>query len=676
MKNTLRTILIYLLSVILILATFMVGYITNIPEQIKPPLNITAAVVFILLVVVVVINLIAFSIINKQRSKMNVQQRFDYTVERKEQVEQNVENEEKSVYSAIKGYNLYQLSIFVVYLAFVFLISLAKLDADAIVPFAIIGALLTASILNDYIPCFKTINTNEEHLLDKNEYPKIYDIIVKASQKINYKGEIKMVVSGAGIAIALKNNCVYINLKAEEVALLSEQELFSIMIHEFAHYKNHDVKTRAYYSRQIERFERKNNVLSILPLFTLYLENKLVEKIYTFDLFSSRKIEREADLLVKELGFSQDFINATAKVALFGLYSEYPWKEVSFDVYENQTPVTDYATRNYNCFIKKVGQYSDKWHFTLKNELPARTDSHPTFKMRMQDLEVQDYFVNFEILKGDYNQEQVKLLEKSSSLAIDAFDEKKNDYKRIRHFAYTERIEAMKKYEQFDNEWNSLSDSELIECAQAYLYINDEKAKTILTEVIERSGSSFACFILGCYYSREYNDECIELFKRSAVDSSATEEALSQLAKYALKTGNQALIDEYRESVVTKSQIAEEDINQTFFKKEGLICPNDNYANDVNEIKEKLCEYWGDGADGIYLAIRETENQTTVYYIAVQIAKKFSPEKGQKAYEESCYFINRMSKVGKKFYLYFIGKEFNHIKNMPNTCIYKKEKNK
>ena len=103
---------------------------------------------------------------------------------------------------------------------------------------------------------------------------------------------------------------------------------------------------------------------------------------------------------------------------------------------------------------------------------------------------------------------------------------------------------------------------------------------------------------------------------------------------------------------------------------------SDNYAEDVNEIREKLCEYWQEGADGIYLAIRETENQTTVYYIAVEIAKKFSPQKGQKAYEESCYFINRMSKVGKKFYLYFIGKEFNHIKNMPNTCIYKKQKSK
>ncbi|MBR3864965.1 MAG: M48 family metalloprotease [Clostridia bacterium] len=658
------------------MATFIGGYSITILDQNKNLFSIIAFSVFAVLIIVAVVNLIAFFKTSKQKSKMNVQQRYDYTVERKEQVEQNYENEEKLVYKSIKRYNIYQITIAFIYLAFIFLLSLSKAESSALIPFTIIGVLLFIGIFNAYIPSFDNKKSNEEHLLDKNDYPKIYEIITTASKKINHKGEIKMVVSGMGIAIALKNNCVYINLKAEEVALLTEEELFAIMIHEFAHYKNEDIKMRAIYSRQIKSFERKDSMFSILSLFTCYFEHTLVEKIYTYDLFSSRKIEREADLLVKELGYSQDFINATAKVALFGLYSEYPWKEVCFDVYENDTPVTDYALRNYNCFIQKVGQYSDKWHFTLKNELPARTDSHPTFKMRMQDLEVQDYFVNFEVPNGNYHCEQTKLLQKASSLAIDAFDEKNNDYKRIRRFAYTERIEAMKKYEQVDSEWNNLSDSELIECAQAYLYINDEKAKSILTEVIERSGSSFACFLLASYYAREYNDECIDLFKRSAVDSSATEEALASLAKYALKTGNQKLIDEYRESVVKKSQSAEEDIQQTFFTKDGLIAPNENYANDVSEIREKLCEYWSDGADGIYLAIRETENQTTVYYIAVQIAKNFSPEKGQKAYEESCYFINRMSKVGKKFYLYFIGKEFNHIKNMSNTCIYKKEKKK
>ena len=674
--KTLRTLLIYFLAIAISIGAFCAGYFIPVSESSKSIIQIIAISILALLVIVAIINVIASIKSNKQKSKMNVKERYDYTVERKDQVEKNVENEEKSLYKLISLYNIYKITICTLYFIFIFLLSLAKVKADALIPFTVIGVMIFSGVLHHFIPNFNGKKIEKNNFLNASDYPEIYDIITKASKKTNYSGSVQMVVSGIGIAISLKGKKVYINLKAEEVALLTPEELFAVMIHEFAHYKNEDIKNRAFFSKQIEIAEKQDEIFSTLQLFTSYFGNTIIEKIYTYDLFSSRKIEREADQFVKEIGVSNDYINATAKVALFSLYSEYPWKEVCFDVYENDSPVTDYAIRNYNCFIQKVGQYSDKWHFTLNNELPARTDSHPTFAMRMHDLQVDNYLINFNITESAYKQEQIKLLEKASSLAIDAFDEKKNDYKQIRKFAYDERIAAMKKYEEFDSEWNNLSDSELIECAQAYLFINDEKAKSILTEVVERSGSSFACYLLACYYAREYNDECIDLFKRSAVDSSATDEALSQLARYALKTGNQKLLDEYRESVVQKNQTAEEDIYQTLFTKEGLMPASDNYAEDVNEIREKLCEYWQEGADGIYLAIRETENQTTVYYIAVEIAKKFSPQKGQKAYEESCYFINRMSKVGKKFYLYFIGKEFNYIKNMPNTCIYKKEKSK
>ena len=39
-------------------------------------------------------------------------------------------------------------------------------------------------------------------------------------------------------------------------------------------------------------------------------------------------------------------------------------------------------------------------------------------------------------------------------------------------------------------------------------------------------------------------------YKVLGIDPSATDEAFDQLGKYALKTGNQKLLDEYRETVV------------------------------------------------------------------------------------------------------------------------------
>ena len=256
-------------------------------------------------------------------------------------------------------------------------------------------------------------------------------------------------------------------------------------------------------------------------------------------------------------------------------------------------------------------------------------------------------------------------------------DEKqKDEYLKIRAIAYEERLEVMKLYDCMDKEWSRFSDSTLIECAQAFLYIDDSKAEKILREIIEKSNSSFACYLLACLYSREYNDECIELFKRSAVDSSATDEAMEQLGKYALKTGNQELLDEYRKVTADKLEFAEEEIMQTLFTSDGLEAPSGAHSDDVNEMVEKLKEYWQDSLNALYLGVRETESQTTVYYIAIDYNKKAPKEQSQKAYEETCYFINRLSVAGKKFYIFFAGKEFNTLKKLNNSCVYKKKSDK
>jgi hypothetical protein len=299
--------------------------------------------------------------------------------------------------------------------------------------------------------------------------------------------------------------------------------------------------------------------------------------------------------------------------------------------------------------------------------------------MRMDALNVSEYQTDFTKKDDTYAQEIDRLLEKSSTLIANLGfknDKKRDEYLKIRAVAYEERIAVMNAYDNNDHEWQTLSDSALIECAQAFLYIDDSKAEKILREIIEKNNSSFACYLLACLYAREYNDDCIELFKRSSVDSSATDEAMDQLGRYALKTGNQELLDEYRKVTADKLDFAEEEIMQTLFTKEGLIAPNNAHAEDVKEIVEKLSEYWQDALNELYIGVRETERQTTVYYIAINYNKKAPREESQKAYEETCYFINRLSVAGKKFYIFFAGKEFNAIKKLNGSKVYEKKSDK
>ncbi len=641
----------------------------------KPFITAIVLLTILSLVFLSIINIVKLTKFRKSMKGLNATKRFELVTKLKEEIEKDYEKAEKAVNKSIERFTIYKVVVLVLIALFSFSMGLAD-NPEAVTPVILILTFTFYGVLSTFFKIQVDEKIPKDIILTPEEFPAIFEIINKASNQVGYKGKVQVVLGENGIAIAKRNNGVIITLQSEQLALLKEEEFLAILIHEFAHHFNKDIHRREIYSNFLDshtnQAETTIDYLGKALFLNGYIEN-LTLKIISFEAISSRKKEEQADLFVTQNGLCQEFINGTAKACLFYLYSEYNWKEITFDTYKSEQPVYDYAAQNHKNFLQKVGLYGDKWHFTLHNELPARIDSHPTLKMRMASLNVEYYFVDFEIPNSSFKQDCERALNKTSYLMGEQFAKMGKDaYLHYRNSAYIERIEAMNRYNDFDSEWGSLSDSELIECAQAFLFIDDSKAEKILREVIERSSSSFACYLLGCLYSREYNDECIELFKKAAIDPSATDEAFDQLGKYALKTGNQKLLDEYRETVVNKNQVAEDENFATLFSKDGLTAPMEVHAPIINELTEKLCEYWKDSLHGLYIAFRETDNQTEVFYIAIDINKKLKAAELQKPYDESCFLINRMSQAGIKFYLFFNGKEYNEIKKIPNSCIYKK----
>ena len=683
MKKTLMQLLALILALAFSLGLWGISYYLHIKvigNSYNSFFNTIAICIVIAVVALIIINAVKNVNFNKRFNRMSAQEGQAYAVEKRKEVQQDVVKAEQKLNKKIKLFNLYKALLLVLFA--ILLLSVGITNNQKLTKFTIfIATFLGWGIINSFLPV-PTQAINPKTILSQKEFPYIYSLINKACQRVNYTGKILAVVAGKGISVYENSKAVYLLLASEELSLFNENEFYAVLVHELEHLKKADTKRRYRLRSFIEQNESHgvgNTSLDFgISLFCSAHLKELLLEVIQFDANSSLEHEKIADMAVAEAGVEQDFINATAKSMLFSFYSEHPWKEVTFDTYKELTPITNFCQVNVACFLQKVALYGDKWHFTLQNELPSRIDSHPTLKMRMEALKVSEYQVDFTKKEGTYTQETDLLLQKSSLLIAELGfkDKKKDGYLRMRASAYEERIKAMNRYDSHDSEWGSLSDSELIESAQAFLFIDDNKAEKILREVVERSNSSFACYLLACLYAREYNDECIELFKKCAIDPTATNEAIDQLGKYALKTGNQKLLDEYRESAPNKYEFAEDEIMQTMFTKEGLEAPNANHQETVNEIVEKLCEYWGEHLTAIYVGVRETESQTLVYYIAIDYNKKAPREQTQTAYEETCYFINRLSKAGKKFYIFFVGKEYKTLKKLPGSKVYEKKADK
>lgn len=647
----------------------------------KPQSIALLVVTGVLIIAIIAINLTILERFSKKILNSKVKARHDLGLKLKEEIEKDYQKAEKQVAKSIHLFTLYKIIILLLTFTLCFATGLIFNNEENMGGAIAINIIMLCSIwgvVNSFFPnSWKDEKLPKEAILTKEEFPNLYKIIADACKKCNYAGKVTAVYSDNGISIGKHKNGLLLAINAEEFAFLTENELYAVLLHEFAHHVNQDTHRRNKFYSFIEKSENlpDNPILYFGNLMFLHgIAQRISFNAISFETIASRKKEIKADDFVKTQDVAQEYINATAKASLYSIYSEYPWAEITFETYKNEEPVSDYAQRNHSCFLQKVALYGDKWHFTLKNELPARIDSHPTFAMRMKNFGVEEYQANFNIDNDSLAAEREKLFNKVSAVMADRFKQLGKEYfKNMHKGAYLDRVEAMNRYDKFDSEWSALSDSDLIECAQAFMFIDDQKAIKILNEVINRTNSSFACYILGSIYSREYNDECIELFKKAAVDPSATNEAFDEIGKYALKTGNQKLIEEYRATVVDKSEYAEEENLATLFAEQGLTAPTENHAETVEEIKQNLRKHWGEYLNGLYVAVRETNAQTQVYYIALDVDKKLKGEKLQIAYEESCYFINRMSIVGKKFYIFFTGKEFNVIKKLNGACIYIKD---
>ena len=406
---------------------------------------------------------------------------------------------------------------------------------------------------------------------------------------------------------------------------------------------------------------------------TLFVSYTIVQALFaltTYNTLSSREKEIRADKYVIENGQAENYVNATAKAALYMLYSGYSWRETTYDVWADETPISDYVHRDFNNFKAKLEVYRDRWFYTLRHELPQRVDSHPTFAMRMVACGLDDFNAEKTETDENYVAEQDKFLSFADNAAKGNFDEK--SYKEMRNEVYVERNKLFEKAKNEDFNSDFASETAKIELAQAYMGVDNKKALELLNNVLGSSDSSLAYFLKGVILSDEYDDECIEMFTRAAQNSAFFDEAMDYLAKYALKTGKQDVIDNYRNTIADKKQASLDDDESTEIANIVLRSPDKNDLVN-NEVVEAVKEYWGDALSEVHLAECVTENGITAKYLAVTVKriKDFDP---MKAHKDTVDMLFRHSDNKTKFYLFYDGKGFKKIKNTPDSLMFSAKK--
>lgn len=167
-----------------------------------------------------------------------------------------------------------------------------------------------------------------------------------------------------------------------------------MLIHERAHVLHGDTKLSLSAYRLISRITSTSSqpLTAVSDLLIRYPATRIMVAYKLYLAATSRLVEVKADEYTEKHGAGLEYINATAKVNMFGLFSRHEYKAM---FYENERPPEHYYGDIVDAFLKALPTREGFWRGIVERELPARVASHPTFRQRWEHMGSPEYTLDF-----------------------------------------------------------------------------------------------------------------------------------------------------------------------------------------------------------------------------------------------------------------------------------------
>lgn len=672
-NNIITEIVAFIISAIVCTGCWLIGYFC---VNTSTAFIVAAIASVCLMVIAVLVNLVRTREFIHGATKKTMQDSFDHVLGNKTNKD-NTASVQSQVEGRIRATILYALAIMLLLCAACFLMGSAEptfTDDEGGISLALLPAIC---VLGQGVVAF-LIRKNPvqkpphaEDRLNKEEYPLIVGLVKDCAKSLGISKKIQVYYTSGKTIVNEYTNVIHVFLNPIEVAYFTADELKADMLHRLARCANKYIADRSKQENFVARTE--GNGLSQFGMNALisYPITKTLFSITVYGGLSSREKDSKADKYIVENGLAENYINATAKAALYWRYRTYDWRETGYEVFAPETPMDHFAHLDFKNFKDKLEIYRDRWFFTLYNGLPQLSGSRPSFAMQMMDCDLTDFNVDAVETNPAYLAEQDKLLSLADKIVCESFT--KEDYEEARAEVYTERNAIFEELKSKGDDIAFESETEKIKYANAYIGVDNQKALELLNQVLDSSTNSLAYFLKGVILSNEYDDECMEMFNRAAQNTAFFDEAMEYLALYAIKTGNKEVMAEYSKTIAQKKQASMDEDYSTEISRSKLSAPDRNDLVNA-EVLNSIKEYWGDALSAVYLAETTTQSGIKVKYFAISINEKKDIDYS-KPHNDTLEMLFRYSDEKTKFYLFYNGsKEFNLIKNTPDSLMFSADK--
>ena len=400
---------------------------------------------------------------------------------------------------------------------------------------------------------------------DPADYPTLHALAHRAAKALGKDGQIRIVfLANCNAGIAKIGKAYSLQLGTMLLDILSEEELYQVLLHEFAHLtKDGNPTDREFRLFNYITEQPQNSWTSLLGSLFSFFDLLYGYEYIFYRLTSSVAIEQIADSAVLNHGDPQVAAGALAKIAFSDLFDYEMDDHIEEHYFAPEQMRENHASVLCDAFRRAIEERQEFWKSLLMNEIQPLNASHPIFRLRLQALGVTDFDIQMPPDTGAYHEECEK-----AKVTVDRniYEWRKESYEEQRKQLYLEPLKIVNEWQAADRAVTPEEARPVMDALQA-LSLNDE-LETLCDLIIEQSENLFATphahMLKGELLLHRYDKAGIDhIYRAIDLNKNYIEEGMDFIGSFCCRMGLQEELEEYRERALELQQFKVDEYDKT-----------------------------------------------------------------------------------------------------------------
>lgn len=515
----------------------------------------------------------------------------------------------------------------------------------------------------------------EENCLPREKFPALYALADRAAREMGCRARVRILMqTGGNVGVADYGGEAAILLGCMLLGVYGEEELYAVLLHEFAHLSGDAHKGIRRYVGWLQA-GRPHHLLRYVSDWMFSYADAVTEfRYFLFDFASSIAEEAAADQAMLRCGSREAAASALVKIYY---YDRFDWEQGTFDTesdYAEERPCPDSATRRLREFRGRTAERSGIWDSLLPAEILARNASHPTTKMRLDALGVSEIRVLPVTEEGAFAEERDRAIRWMDQLVL-RFAE--TDYAEARRISYEEPLEEVRRWEAAGKpvvaeEYRDVAAA----LSQLGRYREAEELYLRAIDELPEPATVYALYMTGCMKLRRYDPAGIEpVYRAIEINQNYLEEGLDTIGTFCCVTGSQEELDRYRDKATELLQKQADEYSRINDLRRGDDLSAETLPDGVlDRILEYIRTVDENGiVDSVYL-VRKTVSPT---FFTSAFVVRFSKNAGEDARHQVMHriFSYLDTESGWQYSLFdYEGAAAAHVERIPGSLVYQRAK--